>query len=81
MTRLEARQQILALFDRRETLDYWEIFSETTGLDFELILEICDELEEECILAAVDDDWDIGKDNGYTSRGSVQHGSLKRQWG
>jgi len=80
VTRSEARQQILALFDRKDTWDYWEMFSET-DLDFELILGICNELEAECILAAVDDDWDIGEDNGYTGCGSVQHGSLKRQWG
>ena len=42
----EAKQAITDLFKQREELDYIEIMSEL-GLDLKLIVDICEELEKE----------------------------------
>lgn len=42
----EAKQAITDLFKKREELDYIEIMSEL-GLDLKLIVDICEELEKE----------------------------------
>jgi hypothetical protein len=46
VSRDEAKQMILALFSKNGELDYIEILS-ATGLDLELIVSICAELEAE----------------------------------
>ena len=44
--RWENKEKIRRLFEERKESDYWDIM-QILGLDLELIVEICEELEEE----------------------------------
>lgn len=44
VSREEAKEMVLRLFEQRSELDYGDIFEEL-GIDLKLIVEICDELE------------------------------------
>jgi len=53
VTRKDAREMILALFRQRGQLGYSEIMSKL-GLDLELIVEICAELEADSKIEGID---------------------------
>lgn len=71
MGRVVAKQQILALFKRKDMWDYCEILSET-DLESDLIMGICDGLEDEGILTILYDS-DPQAANGYRRGGGTQH--------
>jgi len=48
----EAKEEILRLFEKKGELGYGEIM-EALGIDLKLIVEICDELEKESKIEAV----------------------------
>ena len=52
VSREEAKERILKLFEEKGELDYGDIF-EKLGIDLKLIVEICDELEKSKKIEAI----------------------------
>lgn len=79
MERAEVAQLIMGLFDLRKVWDYVEMASELDDIDddidFDLIVDVCRELESDGKLQVVDDS---PKGNGYYPYAFTYHGSLSK---
>lgn len=75
MERAEVAQLIMGLFDLRKVWDYVEMESELDNIDFDLIVDVCRELESDGKLYVVDDS---PRGDGYYPYAFAYHGSLSK---
>ena len=75
MERAEVAQLIMGLFNIRKVWDYVEMESELDDIDFDLIVDVCRELESDGKLHVVDDS---PKGEGYYPYAFSYHGSLSK---